>query len=80
VPEASQSKIAHIQRWTDHVVRRAAIEIGRLGGEDAVSGYLTNTVCNVLGVAIVEQGPERACELMAAGLITAENFEEHPGC
>jgi hypothetical protein len=67
--------IADIQRTTDEAVRQGAIAIHEMGGADALDGYLNRSLCNLLGVAINEQGTESACELMLVGLAVAEKFQ-----
>lgn len=75
MPEPDWEAIETIQRTADEVVRVAAVEIEKLGGPNAVSGYLNDTLHNLLGVAISEQGTDGACELMQAGLKTAKKFQ-----
>lgn len=67
-------RIAHIQQRTDEVVRLGAIGVSMIGGPAAVDGYLSDALCNLLGVAIAERGKAQACELMAAGLLVAESY------
>jgi hypothetical protein len=76
----SNAKIAFIQRWTDQRVRLAAIDIAKLGGQNAVGGYLNNSLCNLIGVAIAEQGKDEACGLMVRGFQTAEAYTERAEC
>jgi hypothetical protein len=76
MPKPDWEAIATIQRQTDWVTRQAAIKIAELGGADAVSGFLSNSVCNLIAIASVEQGKERAIELMVHGFQTAEAFVE----
>lgn len=81
-PEDSEAstRIAKIQRTTDQAIRLAAIQIEKLGGPNAVDGYLNQTLCNLLGVAITEQGVDGACELMLVGLQTAEEYAHKNRC
>lgn len=69
-------RIHHLQRAADLVVREAAIEIEKLGGANAVDGYLNNSLCNLLGVAINEIGTQGAQHLMAGGLQTIKEFAD----
>lgn len=67
-------RIASIQRKADKAVRGAAIEIEKLDGQRAVEGYLNKSLCNLLAVAIIEMGPQRARQLIVGGLQTVDEY------
>jgi len=72
--------ITSIQRDADQHVRMAALAVEAIGGPDAVHSYLTHLQCTVLGIAVTEQGPGGACQLMADALTTAEQLAEELRC
>jgi hypothetical protein len=72
--------ITNIQQETNRRVQIAALAVEALGGQDAVNGFLKNSLCTLAGIAITEQGPGGACELMADGLMTVEQIAEDLGC
>ena len=71
-------RIAMIERVTNRLVIAAALEIRDLGGEVALSSYLCKALSNLLGVAISEQGQDRAIELCVHGFQVAEAYTPAP--
>jgi hypothetical protein len=78
--EVSTLAIKGAQRDAVEAIRDAAIIIKHIGGRNAVDTYLNHTLCELLSVAINEQGQANACQLMYAGLVTAENYTEKTRC